>query len=270
MTRSLRFVLAVLSIASLLAVSASAETVKCRGAISAASAAYFQARAKTLQKCREGIVKGNIVLGPSEVCATRPKVAATITKAATKLATTIAKACGGANATCNAADTGPDADDAPASLGYGGTCPNFEQGLCNGVIADCDDIHTCVQCIADAAVDQAIGLAYDVLLPTSAKSKDKAEKQLNKCQVALGKGATKLLLAQSKILGSCWKKANKAGTGACPDGKASSAIVTARLKLGTAIAKACGGADKTLATGDDLTPIQIGFPASCLDAGVRG
>lgn len=77
MTRALRFVLTLLSIASLLAAPAYAETVKCRGAISAAGAAYLQVRAKTLQKCREGIVKGTIVLGPSEGCATRPKVVAT-------------------------------------------------------------------------------------------------------------------------------------------------------------------------------------------------
>src|SRR6185295_18390856 len=102
MTCSLRIAFAgVLTIAALLASGAHAETVKCRGAISTASAAYLQARAKTLQKCREGIVKGSVVLGPSERCATLPKVAATLAKSATKLATTIAKACGGANATCN-------------------------------------------------------------------------------------------------------------------------------------------------------------------------
>ena len=264
----LRLLLSLALLVSLPSGAARAETVKCRGAISAASASYLQARAKVLQKCREAVTKGALVLGPSETCPTLPKVAANLGKAAAKLQTTIAKACGGADKTCDASDTGPDADDSPGSVGFGGTCPNLEQGLCNNAIADCGDVGTCVRCVADAAVDQALGLSYDMLLPTSAKSKDKGEKLLNKCQVVIGKSSTKLLLARSKILAGCWKKANKAGSGDCPDATATAKIAAARATLSAALAKACGGGDKTIGTGDDFTPTQIGFAATCLNAAV--
>jgi hypothetical protein len=264
----IRVLLSVPLLLALLTGAARAEPVKCRGAISAASAAYLQARAKTLQKCREAVTKGAVVLGPSEICATRPKVAATLAKAAAKLDGTIAKACGGANKTCNAGDTGRDADDTPASVGFGGTCPNLEQGVCDAPITDCGDVVACMRCIADHAVDQALGLSYDLLLPTSAKSKDKGEKLLNKCQVGIGKAATKLMLAQSKILTGCRKKANKAGTGDCPDAAATAKIVAARATLATALAKACGGADKTIGNGDDTTPAEIGFPTTCMNDAV--
>ena len=42
-----------------------------------------------------------------------------------------------------------------------GTCPNFENGGCNGAVTQCDQIVTCVSCIDEAAVDQAIDLYYD-------------------------------------------------------------------------------------------------------------
>jgi hypothetical protein len=264
----IRILLSIPLLLSVLAGTAVADPVKCRGTISAASTAYLQARAKVLQKCRESVTKGALVLGPSETCTTRPKVAAALAKAATKLGTTIGKACGGANKACDAADTGADADDTPASVGFGGTCPNLEQGLCNGAIVDCADVGTCVRCIADHTVDQSLGLSYDLLLPTSAKSKDKGEKLLNKCQVGIGKAATKLLLAQSRILASCWKKVNKAATGDCPDAGASAKIGAARAALATALAKSCGGPDKTIGTGDDATPTQLGFAATCLNDAV--
>jgi len=50
---------------------------------------------------------------------------------------------------------------------------------------DCSGISTCLLCVDDAAIDQAIGLYYDALVATDAKSKDKHEKALNKCQATM-------------------------------------------------------------------------------------
>lgn len=252
---------------SLSAVPAGAERVKCRAAISAASAAFAQARTKILQKCREQVVQRKVAITGSQ-CAAEPKIAAALAKAATKLRTTIAKACGGKNKTCNAGDAGVDVDDAPATVGFGGNCPNLENGLCGGPIADCDDVAACLGCIGRAAVDQALGLSYDQLLPTDPKSKDGAERLRHKCQVAIGKHASTFAIAKSKLLARCWKAVNKAGAGTCPDGPTGAALATARQKLAAAIAKSCGGADGTLGGGDDVTPAAIGFPGSCLDTAV--
>ena len=45
-------------------------------------------------------------------------------------------------------------------------CPNVENGRCTNAINSCGDIPTCIACISEAAVDQAIGLYYGMLIPT--------------------------------------------------------------------------------------------------------
>jgi hypothetical protein len=264
--RVLSVVLA-LSFISLSPSPAAAEPVKCRAAISAASAAFVQARTKILQKCREQVVQRKVSITGSQ-CAAEPKIAAKLGKAAAKLRTTIAKACGGKNKTCSAADAGVDADDAPGTVGFGASCPNFENGTCGDAIADCDDVASCVACVGSQAADQALGLSYDQLPPTDPKSKDGAERLRHKCQVAIGKHASKLAITKSKLLARCWKSVNKTGAGACPDTPTAAAIATARQKLSAALAKSCGGADGAIGGNDDVTPAAIGFPGSCLNAAV--
>src|SRR5438067_1262160 len=125
-------------------------------------------------------------------------------------------------------------------------------------------------CISEAAIDQAIGLYYGALVPSASTSKDKAEKALNKCQVTLGKEATKFLVAKSKSLAKCWSAVNKAGSGQCPDGVAAAAIAAADSKKQIAIKKACQGPDRLFGTGDDLTRADIGFVDPCLGVAVPG
>src|SRR5436190_17030052 len=108
--------LALLACASL----AQAEPTRCKAAIVRASAKFVQSKAVALTNCERDIVVGK--LPPSTDCHTEPKAAGLIAKAATKLQGTIAGSCGGADKVCGT----PDGDDAPASVGWGATCPNFE------------------------------------------------------------------------------------------------------------------------------------------------
>jgi hypothetical protein len=231
---------------------------KCRGAIVSAAAKFVQAKAKALQKCEEAKVKGT--LAPNTVCKDEPvKTVPAITKASTKLSSTIAKACGGQDKVCGLHV--PDSDDIDLDLiGWHIDCPNFENGSCTNPINTCGDIHTCIECISEAAVDQAIGLYYGTLNPTNAKSKDKTEKALNKCQATIGKTAAGFLAAKSKALAKCWGAVNKAGAGTCPDTTAAAAIAAASSKKDAAIKKACLRPDKA-----PFTPADIGFPATCMD-----
>jgi hypothetical protein len=247
-----------------------AEPVKCKAAIVKASASYAQSRAKLLQKCEDTIVKGK--LPQSTVCTAEAKTTEKLAKAVTKLASSIGKACGGADKLCGGDITG---EDGGTAIGFPATCPNFESGSCTNAIGttDCTGIATCILCIDNAAVDQAIGLSYASLVTTDPK----AEKALNKCQAAIGKSAAGFLAAKSKALSKCWDAVNKGkGNAPCPvpgDGKAAAAIAKAFTKLADGIKKACAGKDKILGGVDenaDFTPTQIGFPATCNDVDPPG
>jgi hypothetical protein len=242
----------------LLAGTANADPVKCKAAIIKASSSFAQAKAKALQKCEDTVVKGKLPQGTD--CSNEIKAAAGIAKAATKLAGAINKGCGGGDKVCGGSD-----DDTATVIGFPTTCPNFENGACNGAVGpgDCTGITACVQCIGEAAVDQAIALSYDDLVT----SDPKAQKVLNKCQAAIGKAALTFFNAKSKILAKCWDAVNKGkATGPCPTGVEAPKIAAAAAKLSGAILKACAGKDKAIGGTDvnaDLTPTEIGFPANC-------
>ena len=224
----------------------------------------MQAKAKALQKCEDGVVKRKIT-GP---CPDQ-KAADSIAKADDKLATGIAKACGGKNKAC---ESGGD-DVAIALLGWPSVCPDFEDKGCTNAISDCGDIAACVDCIGEAAVDQAIDLYYGALQPTDPKSKDKREKSLNKCQGTIGKAGAKFLAAQSKALQKCWDGKSKGKVNDCPDVKVGDSVSKAAVKLASTINRRCGGKDKQpggAGENADFTPTEIGFPASCLDVTFPG
>ncbi len=236
-----------------LTVPADAATLKCQRAIAKAGAQYTQARAGALAKC-----EGKVVTGSGTSC---PDATATqaIAKASAKLTTTIGKACGGDDNVCGGDLTN---EDAPATLGWPDRCPNFERGGCGDDIADCGGIASCLTCLDDAAVDQAMGLYYDALaLPSS--------DALNKCQVAIGKATTAFLESKSKALQKCWDaRMNGKFPGTCippdaGDGKYEAAISKAEAKKRNAICKACGGSDGLCDGVDDIAPPSIGFPADC-------
>src|SRR6185369_5260711 len=127
-----------------------ADPVKCLAGIGKASASFAQVKMKLLQKCAQGFAKK----GVSGTCPDS-KTAEKIAAAETKTTGAIAKACGGKDKTCGTADEG---EDTVASIGWPSTCMNFEAGSCSGTINDCAGIGTCVTCIGENAVDQAVSL----------------------------------------------------------------------------------------------------------------
>ncbi len=244
-------------------ISAHADAVKCKAAIVKSDATFIQAKAKALAKCEEAIVKGKL---PAGDCHADAKTAIAIAKAAAKLQAGVAKACGGKDKICGTAD-----DDTLASIGWNiGTCPNFESGTCNAAIANCGDISACLSCIGEAATDRAVGISYDALIASNPKT----QKELNKCQVAIGKATKDFFIAKSKALAKCWGKVNSnKATNPCPvpgDGKAAAAIAKAETKKRATICKACGGADKLCNGVGDIAPATIGFPAQCPASTIPG
>jgi hypothetical protein len=249
-----------LAVATALAVTeaAYADPVKCERTIAEASAEFAQSKSKALQSCEDKKAGGKLVATTD--CHTEAKTAASIQKAVDKLASTVAKDCGGKDKTCGTAD-----DDALPTIGWGavGACPNFEGGSCTGPITDCNGIADCIACVDEAAVDQAITLYYGDL----ADEEFATGSVVNKCQRAIGKETTKFLQAKSKALQKCWDERMKGKhENDCPDpgdGKAVDAIAKAEGKKVSAICKACGGPDKVCGGGDDLSPSDIGFPSDC-------
>ncbi|HEY2386094.1 MAG TPA: hypothetical protein VGK30_03970 [Candidatus Binatia bacterium] len=239
---------------------------KCRAAIGKNAAAFAQAKLKLLQKCNEALVKKGLPVGSCPDQKTSDK----ITSTQAKVDAAIVKSCAGKDKVCAAGG-----DD--ANPGFPATCPNFENGNCNGAIADCSGIGPCLNdCIGEAAVDQAVSLYYLGLIPQDPK----AAKDANKCQLAISKSITGFFGAKSKALQKCWDTENKLGlkgstTTACPpfgagDGKAQAAIDKAKAKSDGAICKACGGADKLCDGNADIDPATLGFPSSCPPVTVPG
>jgi hypothetical protein len=187
---------------------AAADPLKCQRAIGKASSGLAQARLKALAKCEEMKLKGK--LPASTTCSGEPKTAAALTKADDKLAAAVAKGCGGADKACGGGD-----DDSIDAIAWPHACPEFEGLVCNNAIADCGGIATCLQCIDQHAVDQAVTLYYGSLAPTSPGD------PLAACQIAIGKSTSKFFAAKLKAIAKCWdlRLTGKHGD-ACPDAAA--------------------------------------------------
>lgn len=262
--------LAVLVATSLgLPVNAGAEPIKCQAAIIKAAGAFVQAETQARQKCEANRVKKGTSAGACPDTKTEVRLAKTVAKLVGTVDKPgdIAKACCGKDKDCGTMD-----DDLPGTLAWPLECPNFEDGTCTGTIATGADIATCLRCIGQAAVAQAIALSYGSLSLLPGKPITKAEKALNKCQATIGKAAATFLLAKSKALRTCWATVNKNGTGSCPDAKAQAVIDGADAKKAFAIRTACCGKDRACGTGDanDFVPTEIGFVATCPTLGPTG
>lgn len=242
---------------------------KCPIAIAKQSAAFAQAKLSALQRCRARIVAGKLAgLCPDE----DPKAVRRIAAAFAKLQAGIAKACGGKNRTCNAGDTGVDADVSRTGTRFPARCSDLDPS-CDTTIGDlgCADVGTCLGCVGGAAVDATIGFSYGVT-----PADPKAAKALNAGQQAIGKHAATLFTARSKVLRSCWTRVIDGKiAGPCPDpARAVPAIAKAEERFARAIAKACCGKNRSCHAADvgadaDFDPVtDVGFPASCPDVTV--
>lgn len=240
---------------------AAADPVKCRLGVLKASAEYARAALAARQRCEDAIVKAKSAVCPDQAAN------AALAKAATKLDQLIAKACGGKNKRCDAADGGVDADDTPAGLGFPPVCPDYAGAACAGPLVECADFGPCLRCLADGAVTDEADLAWDGLVTPS------AQKAVVKCQSAIGRSGGALFAAMSKALQKCWTAVAKGKVaGPCPvpgDTKAAAAIAKATAKHSDAVCKACGGlGDRAPADGqcDGGTPLDValvGRPATC-------
>ena len=244
---------------------AAADPVKCRLGVLKASAEYARVTLAARQRCEDAIVKAKSAVCPD------PAANAAFAKAATKLDQLVAKACGGKNKVCNAADTGANADDTPAALGFPPVCPDYAGAPCGQPLVECADFGPCLRCLADGAVTDDADLAWDgFVVPSS-------DKTVVKCQRAIGRSGGALFAAMSKALQKCWSAVAKGKVaGPCPvpgDTKAAAAIAKAIAKHSDAICKACGGGgDRAPADGqcDGGTPLDlalVGRPAACGPAG---
>jgi polyhydroxybutyrate depolymerase len=264
----------------------------CERTVLKESAKLAQASAKAIAKCELGKIKGL----HADPCPDG-SAADALAKASSKFTSAIGKKCGGGDQTCNGLGANGIAEIAPGALRWPVVCPNLESSAvpaCSAPIEHCGDLGACIECIQDTAIEQTRALTFDDLVSTNPA----VEPELNKCQQTIGKTSEKFLSAKSKILQKCWDARikgkhggtcpNPAGVPGTPDRKAADAIAKAESKHVAAICKACGGSDQSCdaagttpsgasfggsgGTGPaaDLTPVAIGFAASCPAVTVPG
>ena len=239
----MRPVIALLVVA-LAAARGEATTTACGDAIVTAAGRYVQATTKAVAECEKRYVAD---------CSTDPKASTAVARAAARLKAAIAASCCGADGVCGTVD-----DDSLASVGWdAGFCPNLDQGNCNGLISNPGDIATCLACIGRASVDELAALTE--VPPGSGAAAQ--------CTAAVVKEGARLMARTSKDMVRCWSaRASGAHANACPapgDGHAATKIADAAASATQAICRACGGADRTCGSADDLDPGTLGFPASC-------
>jgi len=234
---------------------ASDPVLKCRAAVLRGAAKLAHARAVALRKCEDGRHAGAV---GAPVCADDPAVASARTQARAKFATTVDRACGGADKRCGDAD-----DVALAAMRWPSACPELEGSGCGAALASCADVPACVDCVADAAAARGVALVYGSLAFVDRKT----EKAIAGCQKAIAAAAAKLADAHLALDAACLagRLAGK-HDGACPlpgDGTAAKKLTAVRAAAEAKVCRACGGADKRCGGGDDLRLDLVGVPAAC-------
>jgi hypothetical protein len=187
---------------------AGAEPDSCKREIARADSRFSRAKMKALQKCY-----GDVVAGKAAGPCPDPSTASRIFNARAKLQSSIAKRCGGLDQTCSVTED----NDSLESINWDiGMCPNFENGSCTNSIVHCRHISDCLLCINDAAIDHLVALFYGGFTPTT-------NSLIRKCQVGLGKEASKFFQTKGKILGKCEDLVLKGSiTPPCPNERADS------------------------------------------------
>jgi len=237
-----------------------ADPERCSSAINKEFNKYIKTRSKVLEKCKRNVLtKGEpATLGECPDA----KGAGKIASSASKMRSKIEKKCGGGNKICSADDFGSDADESLASINWDiGRCMNFEggsHGSCVNAIADCGDVADCLECIANAGIDQEIcDLLYDGFNPTKFfLSSGDVTRVERRCQRTVAQESVKFVQKKQRLLEKCWdsKLKGKAGfddADPCPDtdpklgssgdNKTVEKIKRLQLKLVDKICRKCGG-----------------------------
>ena len=252
--RSSSIVLGLLALAAV-ARPARGEPLACRREIAKQSVRYLQAVTKARGRCADRVLTGRLPAGTD--CRSEPTTALRIASAAERANAGVAQACCGADGMCGTAG-----DESLAGLGWElGSCPNLESGACTAAIGGVADVPPCFTCVDATAVDRVASWSFGPQGPAPAPS------PVGTCRRALGKVATRFVVAESRALAACWDgRLRGAHANPCPDpgdGKAMTVIAAARAKMTAAVCAACGGADRRCGGGDDLTPATIGVAADC-------
>lgn len=249
LSRAARLALAVVVLGAMTA-PAEATPLKCRRAVAKAAAVFAQGKLKAAQRCEDAILRGNFA-GPCPDQKTTTKIA----KLRAKLAAVIAAACGGRDKTCGA---GSD-DEVLSAIGWTmGTCPDIAESGCTNTITTCAGAGECLRCIDEQATDATIDLAFDEFL------RNTTDPAARKCQRAIGKESAQFVASQLRALQQCEDRVLRGkSAGPCPDGVAAANLAKSHAKMQQKICRACGGPGRACGGGDDLTPGQIGFAATC-------
>jgi len=277
---------AVLAVALLVPGGAHANPEKCSRAINKEYGKYIKTLSKELEKCqRKVLTKGD----PATLDACPdPKGAEKIARSASKMRSKIEGRCGGGNKTCDRTDLGEDADESLASINWNiESCMNFESGShgsCFNTISDCGDVADCLECIANAAVDQGIGdLLFDRFNPSNFfLSSGNVTRVERRCMRTVAQESVKFLQKKQRLLQKCWDAKLKAKSGyddadPCPDtdpnlggsgdNKTVEKIKKLELKKIAKICRKCGGGGDSDGDGqcDEVDAVVSGGVAVSLD-----
>lgn len=230
---------------------------KCRSAIVKGANELLIAHAKASAKCTRALILGKAPSCPDD----RASVATA--KAGAKLRSAIAKACGGKDKVCG----GNEIDIGLLEIGWSiGSCDQTGSTSCFNPITDCNGVASCVACLAEQSVDDALAIfaARPVVVP-------KVEKVLAKCLVEVTTSSTNSFMKVAKSLGECWRNVSDLGSGgsfSCPNRAASIAAGKAKSSNVSHVCDACGNGK--CGDGDDFAPAALGFPATCPAIGTCG
>src|SRR5262249_78337 len=179
-----------------LASSAYAVDSPCARAITKASAKYVMLRAKAIQKCDDGRIRGS--LPPSTDCEANATTTAITGAARTHFTSSVASKCGGNDGTGGTGD-----DPSLGSYGWGGVAsgPSLRSSAGSGAITNCGGIVTCLTCLDDEAVRETFDLASGSLNAGQFGSNS----EINKCQRAIAKATSKYLGTSAKASEKCWE-----------------------------------------------------------------
>lgn len=233
---------------------ASADPLACRRAIARAAATFTAAVSAAEESCARDRLAGKLPAGAD--CAVDADVVAARTKAEAAARSAIGRACGGGDRRCGTAD-----DEALADIGWDvASCPGFAGAACTGAISNCEDIATCLTCVAGAAAVRTSSIYGADALPAPLRS------EANRCQDAIVRESSRFFAARVKLLQRCEDRVLRGAlVGPCPAGdpKTLAAITRADEKREERICKACGGSDAACGGVDDVSVAALDFASTC-------